>query len=462
MGSSSQDAIQRRSGYGSCFFLSYAHTPRVFDDGPDPNYWVRSFFRDLCTELVHRDSRWHAPASRPGFMDDAIPDGAIWRSRLAEQLASCRVFVPLYSRTYFSRENCGKEWAVFRERQMAHLAQTGTPNEAILPVIWQPPRPEDVPQVATNVQVAQLGVSNRYLERGLYELMRLDRDGEYVSVLIRLAEYLDEAARTAAPPPGPIVDYEEIRPLFPDRPQSTRAARRLYITVAAPDLRTVPPGRDTSYYGARPEDWNPYSPQSAVPLAKRAEDVARGLGYLPVTSNLNRSSPELRRSAVNAGDRAEPAPNGPGILLVDPWIANDSLTAKNIAEFDRRRKPWIRVLIPWSATDGQTAEQSSVLRAKLQLAIPWSAEAWRRTARAATRDLASLAEFGHAMPAAVELAWRHYLKAAQPKPPQGDFPPRPRLAAALTSRLRHARDWDDARPPDEPTDDAEPTDETEL
>src|SRR5690242_6687065 len=106
----------RHTEHGSCFFLSYAHTPRVFQDGPDLNYWVRQFFRDLCNELVSCDPRWHRPAERglPGFMDEEIREGRLWRQRLVTELATCRVFIPLYSGPFFASENCGKEWSIFR------------------------------------------------------------------------------------------------------------------------------------------------------------------------------------------------------------------------------------------------------------------------------------------------------------------------------------------------------------
>ena len=333
----------RQPEYGACFFLSYAHTPRVFDDGRDPNYWVHQFYRDLCTELVNLDSEWHR-LGPPGFIDGDMGYGTDWRRQLAAQLARCRVFIPLYSRSYFTRENCGREWSVFRDRQMAHMAQTGTPNEAILPVLWQPPRPEDLPAVASALQIAPLGRAGRYLERGLYELIRLDRDGEYVEAVINLAEHLDRKAR-AAPPPGPEVEFDDVRPAFPSA-GVTPDVQRLYITVSASDRNSLPNGRDPAYYGDSPEQWNPYHPDLDEPLLARAEQVARGLGYEPVRSVLNRSSPELRPTARPLG-RPETSPDGPGILLVDPWTAHETAGTRHIAQFDHTRKPWIRVMVPW-------------------------------------------------------------------------------------------------------------------
>ncbi|NUR26921.1 MAG: hypothetical protein HOV83_13940, partial [Catenulispora sp.] len=378
--------------HGSCFFLSYAHTPRVFSDGPDLNYWVRQFFRDLCNELVSCDPRWHRPGGRglPGFMDDEIREGRLWKQRLVTELATCRVFIPLYCGPFFASENCGKEWSIFRARQMAHMAQTGQPNEAILPVIWKPAR-GDLPAFATEPQMERLGAGDAYFERGLYELIRLERR-EYTNVVLRLAERLDEAARNAAPPPGPQTDYDTVHPMFPvpeDQLATVNDAgeRRLRITVAAPPLRSVPPGRDPVFYGDRGEDWQPYQPQSSVPLAHRVEAVARWLGYSPFVSSLNGTSLELHEPGTD-GRPVDPA-DGPTLLLVDPWVAHTDVS-ESVKVVDGRRKAWVRVLVPWSVTDKQTAEQAPVLRTMLERLIPWSLAEWSRTAPPATRELATL------------------------------------------------------------------------
>ncbi|NUR62940.1 MAG: hypothetical protein HOV87_30445 [Catenulispora sp.] len=420
----------RRTEYGSCFFLSYAHTPRVFQDGPDLNYWVREFFRDLCNELVSCDPRWHRPDGQglPGFMDEEIREGRLWRRRLVTELATCRVFIPLYCGPFFASENCGKEWAIFRARQMAHMAQTGQPNEAILPVIWKPVRGE-LPPFATAPQMERLGAADAYFERGLYELIRLDRDRAYTSVVLRLAERLDEAARNAAPPPGPPADFDAMHPMFPLRGESgspepgEAGERRLRITVAAPHLLSMPPGRDRLYYGARGEDWRPYQPQSSVPLASRVEDVARGLGYTPQVSTLNGTSPELHEPGSD-GRPADPA-DGPTLLLVDPWVAHTDMS-ESVKAVDGRRKGWVRVLVPWSLTDTQTAEQAPVLRSLLERLLPWSLAEWSRTAPAATRELATVSDFGHTMPEVVELAWRSYRRAVRSGAGRG-YPLRPLL-----------------------------------
>jgi hypothetical protein len=166
------------------------------------------------------------------------------------------------------------------------------------------------------MQMARLSVSDAYFERGLYELIRLDRDREYTNVVLRFAERLDETARNCAPPTGPPADYDAVRPLFPGSADAGGADRHFRITVAAPDQDSTPPGRDRDYYGPQPEDWRPYHPDCTVPLARRPEDVARGLAYTPIVSALTRYSPELQ--PVPAVPAAGAVPDGPGVLLVDP------------------------------------------------------------------------------------------------------------------------------------------------
>ena len=96
------------------FFLSYAHTPKNHPKDKDPNVWVERFYRDLCAHVMQLTS---LPAGVPaGFLDQQMQPGEGWQERLSQALASCRVFVPLYSPRYFHSEQCGKEWYAFSQR----------------------------------------------------------------------------------------------------------------------------------------------------------------------------------------------------------------------------------------------------------------------------------------------------------------------------------------------------------
>src|SRR5690242_4825127 len=93
-------------GEAPYFFLSYARTPRLPDDPGDPDKWIAKLYEDLCTNVIQ-----FAKGKSPnvGFMDREIFPGEQWPNRLAQALACCRVFVPLYSPRYFESEECGKE-----------------------------------------------------------------------------------------------------------------------------------------------------------------------------------------------------------------------------------------------------------------------------------------------------------------------------------------------------------------
>jgi FxsC-like protein len=357
------------------FFLSYAHVSGASDE-PDLYYRVRDFYRDLCNELALAD-----PGSPrlSGFMDDELVPGAKWAHRLVSELAACNVFIPLYSPGYFASNACGREWAIFQSRQTAHAALTGRPHKAIVPVLWKPVRTEDLPAVAAPIQTQRL--PGGYSERGLYELIRRGRDHEYAVVVRELAARIGEAARTSALPRGPMVDFGSVQPAFPEAESTRLAEHPLRITVAAPVLDNLPPGRDPEFYGRRPQDWRPFHPDSAVPLAVRAADFARRLGYTPIITALSNKSPEPEPAVPD---------DVPGLLLIDPWVAGEGCDLADLAAVDRRRKSRVRAVIPWSATDPQTTRNAPVLRARLRAALPQS---FSGQDRADSDILGSLGEF---------------------------------------------------------------------
>jgi TIR domain len=94
------------------FLLSYAHAIRGNDpDAEDQDIWVSKLFRDLCNHIGVIEG---LPPSTVGFMDRELRSGNEWPWRLSRNLATCKVFVPLYSRRYFQSPHCGKEWTAFR------------------------------------------------------------------------------------------------------------------------------------------------------------------------------------------------------------------------------------------------------------------------------------------------------------------------------------------------------------
>src|SRR5690349_12319408 len=78
------------------FFFSYAHA--------DYNEYLGTFYRDLEGEVRQLTGD---PLAGIGFLDRKdIEHGATWDAALEQGLKNCRVFVPLYSPSYFRALYC--------------------------------------------------------------------------------------------------------------------------------------------------------------------------------------------------------------------------------------------------------------------------------------------------------------------------------------------------------------------
>lgn len=145
---------QRTADHRPYFYLSYAHTPKGRIEGPDPDMWVERLYQDLCGHVM---AMTDLPAGAPpaGFIDRSVRSGEGWSEQMGEFLAACRVFVPLFSPRYFASEMCGKEWHAFEQRAIRHRASTNQPAEAIVPVLWVPVPPTQLPGPAAQLQLSQ-------------------------------------------------------------------------------------------------------------------------------------------------------------------------------------------------------------------------------------------------------------------------------------------------------------------
>jgi hypothetical protein len=72
--------------------------------------------------------------------EDQTAGGRLMRA--ADALATCRVFVSLYSSGYFADERCGKEWAYFVSRGRSRATGSGA---AIIPGVRDPVEPDRLP-----------------------------------------------------------------------------------------------------------------------------------------------------------------------------------------------------------------------------------------------------------------------------------------------------------------------------
>ena len=195
------------------FFLSYARTPKRHPEDPgDPDRWVVKLYRDLCEAIYQMTDVRQGDA---GFMDTAVyPDNRRPRE-FATALATCRVFVPLYSQRYFASENCGREWQAFAQRKSSGTAQTGTRPQAIVPALWAPLHETELPEVAKVIQFVHHDFGPRYDAQGFYGFIKLSRfRADYQLAVHRLANRIIDVADTTPLRPGKPADYLPLESAF--------------------------------------------------------------------------------------------------------------------------------------------------------------------------------------------------------------------------------------------------------
>ncbi|MGW5849522.1 TIR-like protein FxsC [Streptomyces sp. NPDC055254] len=402
------------------FFLSYAHTPRFGAGGPDPDMWVERLFRDLCSHVM---ALTDLPAgSDAGFMDREIRSGEGWSERLGAALATCRVFVPLFSPRYFASEMCGKEWFAFTQRLIHRSAISNEPADAIVPALWVPVPPAQLPGPAERLQFNHNTFGERYVTDGLYGLIKLRGYAEqYERAVYELAKRIVRVAESVRLESSRPVDYRVVPSAF--GPPGSSAARTLQVTVAAASRHDLPEGRSPEYYGDSALEWNPYHPVSQKPIAYVAEDLVRSLNYRTTMASFDDEAGHF--------DSKQP-PTRPEILIVDRWVVEDEHRRQRLAAFDQESRPWINVVVPWNRYDHQSRTKESELARRLEDTMPVKMSQGRAASRAAANGVANMETLAQILPKVVEAAAQQYLRHAQVYLPAGSTPTeRPRLLGPM-------------------------------
>src|ERR1700733_3465954 len=233
----SGDQVPVTQGAAPYFFLSYARTPKQDPADPDdPDAWVWTLYTDLCRHIMALTDLPNG--ARPGFMDRELRLGNIWPAALSTALATCRVFVPLYSHRYFESEQCGKEWYAFSRRVLDAEARAARRAEAIIPAIWVPVDVDGMPEAARSIQFRHPELDDNYVAHGFYGIMKLSRYRDaYEEAVYELARRIVQVAREEPLPPGKLADYTTLESAFSLGPARDRVARRLRLPVVAPPAR---------------------------------------------------------------------------------------------------------------------------------------------------------------------------------------------------------------------------------
>jgi FxsC-like protein len=400
------------------FFLSYAHTPKHDPTDPDdPDAWVWTLYTDLCRHIMALTDLPNG--ARPGFMDRELRLGNIWPAALSSALATCRVFVPLYSHRYFESEQCGKEWYAFSRRVLDAEAKAPKRTEAIIPAIWVPVDVAGMPEAARSIQFRHPELDDTYVAHGFYGIMKLSRYRDaYEEAVYELARRIVQVAREEPLPPGKLADYTTLESAFSLVQARERGARRLRLTVVAPTSSELPPGRGDFHYGRSALDWNPYRPDSIRPLAEHASELVKNLDYQPDIGDLDEHCDALTGNGP---------PAAPEVVLVDAWATGQAECAQTLRRFDSMNKPWIQVVVPWNRADPETTAAEAGLRDSLEKSLRNKLAEGRATSLMAVRGVPCLEDFNVVLPALVRTAVRQFLKHAEAHPPAGPAMEKPRL-----------------------------------
>ncbi|MEU4404569.1 TIR-like protein FxsC [Streptosporangium sp. NPDC023963] len=403
---------------GPYFFLSYAHTPKHdLSDRSDPDQWVHKLFDDLCRHVMQMSELSHGAVA--GFIDRSLNPGSVWPDRLAQAIATCRVFVPLYSKRYFESEQCGREWAAFSRRITRHEELGLGRIEAIVPAVWVPVGMEDLPEGVSDIQLGNLDpTSKSYEEHGFYGIMKLRRfNTVYERAVYELARRIVEAGKNSKLALMEAPDYHSVESAFGYYKAHRPNGRRIRVTVVSPDASNHPKGRKKA---ATPLEWNPYEPVLKIPLVEHAQNIIRYLGYSP--------EPGLLAGPSDAATDACPC-----VLLLDIWAAGSEGLLRSLRRVDESGEQWVAVILVLNRDDPETAEAEARLRALLGDSLPRKMTAGR-VAQSAVTVVSSLPEFSRAMAETARSTAAQYLRHAPAHPPEGEPSiERPRLQGPQSS-----------------------------
>jgi FxsC-like protein len=410
--------------------MSYAHMPHSTLGVDESNYWFDKLFNDLSDGVAHLVKL--DEGVKPGFMDRRdlrVGDG--WVRRLEEELATCRVFVPLYSPRYFHSIVSGQEWDAFASREVLDTPDSEGRTSGIVPVLWVPGPQSTMPKVARELQFNHADFGSEYIQEGIYGLMKLDYlRSSYERAVYWLAKRIVEVAQqTIVAPPKERADLLSRPSAFGEMVSE----RRLRIAVLACRSGEQPPGRSPDAYGSSPLDWQPYHHRhrGSGPLVHQADLLAKQLGF--------QSSIHEFQSEVQLVLEAEESA-APGLLLLDRWALLDPERKRLVKEFDERNPPWISVMEPWSVDDPDCLGASRAVQEAVEEALSHRHNDRRPTLRAAPGALPTLNSFEAELPRAAQRAmfgFKERLNGAAPGPvPPPAVVPSPGVPSSVPPPVR--------------------------
>jgi len=348
-------------------------------------------------------------------MDREIRLGTQWSEELTTALATCRVFVPLYSPRYFASENCGKEWYAFSKRVLDQRARQPNTQMAIIPALWVPVEEDSLPDVATAIQFNHHDLGDMYGQVGFFGIIKLDRFSEdYMLAVQNLARRIVEVGDKTKINQGWHTDFDTSESAFGHSDVHEMPEKRMQLTVVTVDTSNLPDGRSGQYYGRTPLQWRPYFPAAPMPIVDYARELARYLGCKPRVISLVDHLKDVAKGV-----------NAPGLFLIDAWAVTSQGYCDDLRRLDELDQEWTSVLHPWNTEDDQTSTANG-LRESVEACLGRKLASIPRHLREQAVAIETIEDFGDVMAPMIMAMRRRFLRRSAPNPPDVE---RPRLRA---------------------------------
>jgi FxsC-like protein len=373
------------------FFLSYARS--------DADSYFKRFRQELAEAVRVRVS---GALEDVAFVDrDDILPGEEWRVELADALRHSKVLVPVYSRSFFSSDYCGREWTVFRQRQDVAVAGGAARRPPVIqPVLWVgwDDLPDSLPGVAGDIQLEHDKYGEEYAQVGLRRMMMQSRyRNARTDVIEGIADMIVDVARVDALPPLPAAPVlSDIPSAFiaaaaplgvagivapavvagvagvagigaaaaPAGRSSTSGPRYVqFIYVAGRRDQLAPLRKQVACYGEDSgEQWKPYHPEVSCGIADLALEVAG-------TERFYTQPMPLAPDLISRLEEAERQDNLVAII-VDTWTLRLEEYHTFMREYDKRSFLNCVVLVPWNSADEETEGSREVLEDAIRATFP--------------------------------------------------------------------------------------------
>jgi FxsC-like protein len=358
------------------FFFSYARA--------DLSPFLKRFYSDL-KEAV-RSKSGEAP-DRIAFRDAiSIEPGKPWSDVITNALRVCKVFVYLHTPTYFTRDGCGKEFRVIKNRVAVlseHVTELGQAS-CIQPVYWDGEKQLiNVPTEVARIQLCHEDYGEDYSRRGMLQICRASPGTQaYWNVVNAIAQRIQTAAQNAPLPElrdsliwenisslfplaAPANASEPIAPNNPIRPP--RYARFVWIVGRRDEIAQTRCVECLECYDSDgiAEEWRPFLPDSSDPARLIATDAAREaqLGYRCELTPQNQK--ELVNLIEQAGDTYTPV-----VVVTDLWSLRLARYRAVVSVFERGTLDNCAVIFPWNLKDHDTNTNNIELKRMLAEIFP--------------------------------------------------------------------------------------------